>query len=89
MITLGDEREFTPLFVDEAVQPQTIFSDQFVGDLADGDVAGEFDQSVHVQVVVLGGADGSASLYFDVLDEVHDQVGEVIFIIFNVFVMGH
>jgi len=56
VVGLGGGGEFGVAFVFVAVEPEAVFAEEFGGDLFGLEIAGEFDETGEIEVVVAGGA---------------------------------
>ena len=62
MVGLGGGGEALPCFVFVAVEPEAVFAEKFRGDVRWTNVAGKFDETTEIEVVVSGSV-GTATFF--------------------------
>lgn len=77
MVALGDRREFIASLVCVAIEPEAVFAHQLAGDAIDFDIASKFDQSLQVEVIVLGRLLRPAAFDLQVFDKIDDELGDI------------
>lgn len=78
MVALRDGAEWFAVDALVAVQPQTPFAHQLSIECRDGLIAGKFDQTLQVEVVIFGSLLAPTALDFQMFDKVTDQLRKIV-----------
>lgn len=84
MVGLGVGGEFGVIGIFVAVEPETVFAEEFGGDFVRAGIAGEFYEAAEIEVVVAGGEGAAAFFDLEGFEVVGDEVGYVhVYIIYG------
>ena len=74
VVSLGGGREFALALVLVAVEPEAVFTEEVGGELSGVEVAGEFNETREIEVVIAGSVDAAAFFDLERLEEFGDEI---------------